>query len=822
MQRPIGITGIVMTRSLARNYIGLVLLGLAGAISFGLLYDDVAPKASIDLRHDRGEIMEIARAYLTQLGYDLKTYQQDAWFGFEGNSHLYLQTVGGVRYANDVIRADSLSTHNWYVSWYDKTLPQSQNRETFKVWLTPGGKILGFDHLISDSSTRQSLNKEEAQTLAYNFLVQQEINLYDHDLKTSSETRQPNRLDHRFVWGAKDTSVNKSIWVRVQGAEVGGFRTEFQPGGEFQRMIGQVATTATFLGTASFAAVFLLFFFIVILFLKKYHEGEVGTRTALLVFIGLFGVSVLASVNEYPVIGASTGIGDMNKFNVRLIVFWTTVFIFYVFNSVMVFAAWSVGESSARSVWPGKLTSTDSALFRKFFTLDLGEGVLRGYAWGLALLGGYAAILYALMEKFRIGVYVQSVSGVPESYVPGLEPVFVAFSGAVFAEIVFRLFFLSFVKEKTRKMWLALLVSILLWCVTSFYLWDLPFGYLQFTETYIALAGFGIAFTILFLKYDLLTAITANFVIIALNTAIPLFSSTGASAETSQWVFLGMFAFPLAVAVGGIIKRQRFEFTPQTTPTHILRITERERMAKELEIARRVQMSLLPKVNPIVPGYDIAGICLPALEVGGDYYDFVMLGGRKMGIAIGDVSGKGVPAAIYMTLTKGILQSHAEDNISPKHVLSKVNSLMYRTIERNSFVSMFYAILDLQQRKIRFSRAGQCPVIVAQRSGEEGTFLTPKGMALGLENGKIFDSVLEEQELDLQAGEVLVFHTDGFTEAMNASEEEFGERRLVDSISRYRTKSAHEIIQGIYGDVQKHIADHPQHDDMTMVVVKVG
>jgi phosphoserine phosphatase RsbU/P len=245
-------------------------------------------------------------------------------------------------------------------------------------------------------------------------------------------------------------------------------------------------------------------------------------------------------------------------------------------------------------------------------------------------------------------------------------------------------------------------------------------------------------------------------------------------------------------------------------------------MAKELEIARKVQMSLLPKTDPVVEGFDIAGICIPALEVGGDYYDFVSLGGRKIGIAVGDVSGKGVPAAIYMTLTKGILQSHAEDNVSPRRVLSKVNSLMYRTIDRNSFVSMFYAILDPAARKIKFARAGQCPVIVAQRTGEQGTFLTPRGMALGLEMGKVFDSVMEEQELDVLSGDVFVFYTDGFTEARTAQGEEFGEERLVGSISHHRTKSATGIIRAICDDVQSFTAGHPQHDDMTMVVVKAG
>jgi sigma-B regulation protein RsbU (phosphoserine phosphatase) len=358
--------------------------------------------------------------------------------------------------------------------------------------------------------------------------------------------------------------------------------------------------------------------------------------------------------------------------------------------------------------------------------------------------------------------------------------------------------------------------------LTAFSLWDIPYGYMTVTNTLVTLFLFGLVFSFLFRKYDLATSIIANVVMLTLNAAIPLFSSSGPEFVVSRWLLLALMAVPLAVAVGGYVKRERFGFTPETMPAHIQRISERVRMAKELEIARRVQMSLLPKVNPIVQGYDIAGRCIPALEVGGDYYDYVNLGGKKLGIAIGDVSGKGVPAAIYMTLTKGILQSHAEDNVSPKHVLSKVNSLMYRTIERNSFVSMFYAILDVEKRTIRFSRAGQCPVIVAQRSGGKGSFLTPRGIALGLEMGKVFDAVLEEEEMKMLPGDVLVFYTDGFTEAMNTQKEEYGESRLVETIARHRDKSAEGIIHGVCGEVEDFIGGTPQHDDMTIVVVKVN
>ncbi len=812
----------VMEDSFVRKFGILCILGLAGAIALFLLFEQVAPAASVDLKYTRSEIMDKANDFLTRLGYDVSSYQQDAWFNLNGQVHLYLQTIGGIEYANKVIRADTLSTHHWYLNWYDKNVPPTQSDESFQAWISPGGRVLGFQHIVKDSTARPSISRDEARAIAEKFLTRQGVNLSSYDLKSSSETQQSNRLDHRFVWSTRDTVLEGTIWVQVLGNEVGGYRFTNAPSGTFQREFSDIGTTATFLSTSSFAVFFLLFFFIVVLFLKKYHAGEVGTRTAVLVFIGLFVASILSTINIYPVIGAGVGMGDMNRFNTRIIMFGFTVFIYHVFASVMVFAAWSVGESSSRSVWPAKLTGADSIVFGKFANLDVAEGILRGFLWGLIILGSYAAALAWYLPTFKSGIFVQGVSGTPEAFVPFLRPALAGITGAVITEIVFRLFFISYLKEKFKRPLVGVVISTILFCFTTFVVWELPFGFLRFTESYIILALFGLLFSYLFMKYDLLTTLTANFVIIGFNEAIPLLTSTGDGFAATQWLSVLLLATPLCIALTGFVKRGRFEFTPATMPTHIQRISERERMAKELEIARRVQMSLLPKTNPTAEGYDISGICIPALEVGGDYYDFVNLGGRQIGIAIGDVSGKGVPAAIYMTLTKGILQSHAEDNVSPKTVLSKVNSLMYRTIDRNSFVSMFYAILDPEKKIIRFARAGQCPVIVTQGAGKQDMLLTPKGMALGLEMGKVFDAVLEEQEVQLHAGEVLVFYTDGFTEAMTESGDEFGEQRLTTSLAHHRHKSATEIIKGICIDVEKFTNGHPQHDDMTMVVVKVG
>ncbi|MGB6033534.1 MAG: PP2C family protein-serine/threonine phosphatase, partial [Bacteroidota bacterium] len=619
----------------------------------------------------------------------------------------------------------------------------------------------------------------------------------------------------------KDTAVDSRIWVRVQGDEVGGFRREFEPAGAFQRLFTERNTFWTLVTTASFVSVFFLFFFVVILFLKKYHEGEVGTRTAFMVFLGLFLLGVVQTINEFSRIGSGVGMGDINEYNVRLVTFVFSLFIVQLFLAVLVFAAWSVGESSSRSLWPEKLNAADSFLSRKFFTVDVAEGILRGYFWGLFLLGAYGVLLYGYLETGLGSVFLRGLDGLPDAFVPSLQPLVYGAGVAGFTEVVFRLFFVGYLREKTGRAWYGVLLAAVVWSFTGLVVWDLPYGNLASVDTFVVLLGFGVVLGGLFLRYDLLTTFTANFVMVSLSSAIPLFVSTGADGPTMLTLFIVLLSLPLAVAAVGLVRGERFEFSPQTLPAHIQRISERIRMAKELEIARSVQMSLLPKTDPRVEGFDIAGICVPAQEVGGDYFDFIPLGEDRLGIAIGDVSGKGVPAAIYMTLTKGILQSHAEETVSPKTVLSKVNSLMYRTIERNSFVSMFYAILKIRDRVITFARAGQCPLILTQEPGRPGTFLSPPGMALGLEMGKVFDSVLEEQSVHLSVGEVLVFYTDGFTEAMNEDEEEFGEERLVGSIARHRDQPAASIIRDICSEVSAFAGTRAQHDDMTMVVIKI-
>lgn len=247
---------------------------------------------------------------------------------------------------------------------------------------------------------------------------------------------------------------------------------------------------------------------------------------------------------------------------------------------------------------------------------------------------------------------------------------------------------------------------------------------------------------------------------------------------------------------------------------------ERERMANELEIARNIQMKLIPQEFPQIPGYEICGICSPAKEVGGDYYDFSQPGENRLGIVIGDVSGKGVPASIYMTLTKGIFQSYAVNNESPGGVLASINNSLHRLMEKGTFVTMIYGILDYEKDELKFCRAGHNPLLHFDSASGLLSNLKPSGAALGFSSKSVFDGLLTEEKIKMNAGDYVLFFTDGLTEAKNQSGEFFGEERLFKVFTENTGKSPAELIEAIADEMNVFRNETEQYDDVTIVALR--
>jgi sigma-B regulation protein RsbU (phosphoserine phosphatase) len=324
-----------------------------------------------------------------------------------------------------------------------------------------------------------------------------------------------------------------------------------------------------------------------------------------------------------------------------------------------------------------------------------------------------------------------------------------------------------------------------------------------------------------FWRYDLLTGIMIMATYVVWYQGGSLFAANNAFYVASAWKLSGIYAVLVLLAARAYYAKNSATDFDQLAPKFFKNITERQRLKRELEIARQVQMSFLPNENPNFPQLEIASRCLPALEVGGDYYDFVPIGSGHLGVAIGDVSGKGTQAAFYMTLTKGFLRALANLSESPSFVLSQLNRLFYQNVKRGVFVSMIYSVFDFRTNEMILARAGHNPVLLHREMSRGLQTINPGGLGLGMEKGDIFDEVIEEVRVPFQTGDVFVFYTDGVTEAMNQHHQEFGEERLNEIISRCGHMSSEAILDKIFEAIHQFVGKTPQSDDMTMVVVKI-
>ncbi len=244
---------------------------------------------------------------------------------------------------------------------------------------------------------------------------------------------------------------------------------------------------------------------------------------------------------------------------------------------------------------------------------------------------------------------------------------------------------------------------------------------------------------------------------------------------------------------------------------------ERERIVKELEIARDIQQSLLPQSTPVVEGAEIVAMALPAKEVGGDFYDFIPITDQNLGLVIADVSGKGVPAALFMALSRALMRASSLRDPRVSNSVIQTNRLILECAASGLFVTLFYAIVDVRKRSLRYVNAGHNPPILFKKITGDAQFLEADGIALG-----VLDQIeLEEKEIALDEGDVILLYTDGVTESINPSNEEFGEERLVQLIKDHHDLPVNDLMKKIETVVMAFTEDEPQFDDFTMMVVKI-
>ncbi|HMV86877.1 MAG TPA: PP2C family protein-serine/threonine phosphatase [Blastocatellia bacterium] len=331
-----------------------------------------------------------------------------------------------------------------------------------------------------------------------------------------------------------------------------------------------------------------------------------------------------------------------------------------------------------------------------------------------------------------------------------------------------------------------------------------------------------LALTALYFRSDLLAVIISLGASQTALNAAAMLAQPSASLKSSGWKMIGLLTASAAVGLIGAWKFREVAEEETAVPLQLLQTRdERERLKAEFSVAQRAQQQMLPDAPPQIPGLEIAAICKPSKEVGGDLYDFISLSDGRLGIVVADVSGKGVPASLYMTLTKGLLESVSENTSDPGEILREVNRHLYEVCRRKMFVTLFLGVIDPATKQMAYARAGHNPTVFRCASRQETSLLRPKGMGLGLNGGKTFNQSLQVATLQLEPEDKLFFYSDGITEAMNPKNEEYGEERLMEIAAQADAFGATEARDAVLADVTQFLDSNAPQDDQTLVVVKI-
>ena len=789
-----------------------------------ILIPSYHPFGGLKIVNNKQSILNQSKKYLNKSNVLYNENKLNIGFKTDENFVRWINSEYRINEANKIL-SDAGTAYYWIVTQdkdEDSEMNVSSNSDgrinlnktSFSLKILDNGKIIEFNNELPDSTLKNSVSPDEAVSLTLEFIqkLRNDITFVSDSLRVNgkdsfntfyykeTETiKKLDRVDYNFTWETKNKSIiNYVLKAKVVSDRLSNFSIQAIVPDEYvnnETDVFEVATTIIF--------TLLIIISVLVVGFKRFRAYEVGFKIAI-----VFGIFVLVSF-------------IIKELLERFSTFEWTIILGLGLGGIFIAGAaiilWAVSETIFREIWNDKFLSLDLIYHRKINHSSVGKSIINSISFGFGLTALFFVLQYAV--SYYSNVVFVGDSFTSQSHVIAYLPLLNIFLGVIngygILSVAFFMFLTAAIKRYINNDIIFILVSGLTWALlihsnVSPLTAGLPINLV-----------IGVLLTLILIKYDLLTTLLSFLLFKFFIKATELLFVTETSLKNEWYILVVICSVLFVLGIILVFRKDKFTDYDSITPKFVENITERQRLKKELDVARHVQMSFLPKGNPILKGIDIASICIPAFEVGGDYYDFIHLGKNKLGIIIGDVSGKGTQAAFYMTLTKGFLKAIAKHTDSPSEVLTKMNELFYENVERGRFISMIYAVVDLEAKFIRIARAGHNPVIYHDTAGKVN-LISPNGLALGLEKGDLFSKVITEFEEKIEAGKTFIFYTDGFTEAVNKKGDEYGLDRMFEIAKSWNNSSAAEIQEKMMADVNKFIGKAPQHDDMTMVILKIN
>jgi sigma-B regulation protein RsbU (phosphoserine phosphatase) len=779
------------------------------------------PYGGIHLPLDANDIKDRSEQILSGLRGDLAGLQADVSLKANRDLIRQAQQTYGIEQSNKLLM-DQIPGYYWEVNWNKPEsidLPLGSQRgegaskeeeqiaSLFKgeifLQLDTQGRLLRLERRIPDSLMLPSLSMRDAEALARSFLRQSTaIGTLLSDtasLASEKQVEQPHRADFQFAWNTISPVLGDPVNVKVSVA--GNLVSRFEAVATIPEQFTKRGDEQALGIVLGILYVILIIGMIVISF-RRFRSYEIGFRLATVAGIA---TAVAFDLDVYLTMHGQGG------WSMLLSLLLPPIFIGGAYVLV-----WAVSESAVREVWKEKFITLDLLGRGHIAHSRVGGSIIRGITLGVVSAAVWAVTALAAGRFAHLWIIGADEPALQSFglFAPWLYVLAHGLSANAFPYAIVILFVVSLLRKRINSAVLLITVAaVVAGFATQVHLFPIVLGFV--IQTLVAAV-----WVWTFHRYDALAALLSLYTYTVAQEAAGLLVVGNATYAGAAYLVLGLLAVLLIGSLATLVRKKEITDFEAITPAFARHITERQRLQQELEIARNVQMSFLPKSNPEMFELDIASRCAPALEVGGDYYDFIDLGEGRLGVAVGDVSGKGTQAAFFMTLTKGFLRALAKVSDSPSAVLTQVNKLFYESVERGVFISMVYGIFDTKQRTLTLARAGHNPVIMQKTQAAEVQVVNPSGLALGLDGGEAFSKSIQQMKLPFQNGDLFVFYTDGFPEAMNKTREEFGEERLCQTIQHYAHGSAAEVMEGVFADTRRFVGRAKQHDDMTIVVVK--
>lgn len=799
----------------ARSLLGWIALGILGVSLLVWGYRRAYPFAP----HDWHITAEEAEAIALERFRDIGDPVEDPYVIVQLATHATLERrlqESSAERGDETLSTGHLAKHIVY--WEVTVFPPGVRpyEWAYRARITPDGEVFWLRQRMADEEELGAIDAEAARTQADRFLVEEGFDLgqYEEPELRSQELRS--RTDMSLRYQARELELGEEIpygvEVRFAGSRLVGFQAWLEDPGE--TALQNKLQLFQFLPVGRNLAVLLLLPLVAVPFMRRYHAGEIGVHRGLHVGAILLGAGTLLMLMTSASVSEGNSVGILTRVQMTWLTgIWIVGFLFLPM-ALTSFLSWSVGESQTRERWGHKLAAFD-ALFRgEWNTATVARSSLRGVTSG-CLLSGLLILAGVVLKHFghwpvtafELDPWTDS-SQWAGIVILAFAVIFVGYS-----ELFARLFLVSLTVDRfglvAGSVLSALVGGVLCWgpmpSISSFP-WMLA----------LAVAGVG-AFVFLFLRYDLLTSMTAAFFTSVLLASYPFLMATDGWLQFQGALALFVAAVPLLMSVRSVMGGREFVYRYDDIPPHVRRIADRERQRVELETARRIQSSILPELPDQLNGVRIAHSYLPATEVGGDFYDVMALEDGRLAVAVGDVAGHGVSSGLVMSMAKSALAVQVTFNPEVEAVFRTLNRMVFQSARRRLLTTLCYVLIDAERKQLHYASAGH---LFPYR-------ITTGGQVQALESISYPLGVRDELQVNvrganLEAGDQLFLFSDGVVEAhAEGNDDLFGFERLEASLRRHAPDGVTGLRDGVLGDLSKFTGASPREDDLTVLVLQL-